>query len=167
MEEEFPPDAVDEILAQWRSVRPDLDVSPMGVVGRVHRVGARLDALLRPVFAQAGLGSGDFDVLATLRRNGPDRPLTPTELMDSMMVTSGATTKRLDRLERAGLVRRSPSPADGRVRLVSLTGAGLALVDELIARHVANEERLLAGLDAQERRLLADLLRRLGHGLPD
>lgn len=161
------PDAVDLILDQWRRERPDLDTSPMGVVGRIHRVGARLDALLRPVFRDHGLGDGEFDVLATLRRSGPGTPLTPTELTASMMVTSGAASKRIDRLERAGLVRRTPSKDDGRVRLVSLTAAGLRLVDEAVAQHVANEARLLTGLDAEERDTLATLLRKLGQALPD
>lgn len=160
------PDAVDRILEQWRRERPDLDPSPMGVIGRLHRVGARLDALLRPVFAEHGLSDGEFDVLATLRRSGPDRPLSPTELMDSMMVTSGATTKRVDRLERAGLVRRTASPDDGRGRLVSLTQEGRRRVDTLVAAHLANEDRLLGGLDDRERRALADLLRKLGQTLP-
>lgn len=161
------PDAVDRILEQWRDQRPDLDPSPMGVIGRLHRVGARLNALLLPVFREHGLGEGEFDVLATLRRSGIDHALTPSELMSSMMVTSGATTKRIDRLERAGLVRRSPSTQDGRVRLVSLTEAGLRLVDTAVAQHLANEDRLLAGLEPDQRATLADLLRRLGQTLPD
>src|SRR5919107_3823238 len=99
------PDAVDRIAEQWARERPDLDVAPMLVVGRLHRAADLLDQELRTVFAQADLGNGDFDVLASLRRAGAPYRLTPTELTASLMVTSGAVTKRVDRLERAGLVR--------------------------------------------------------------
>jgi DNA-binding MarR family transcriptional regulator len=133
----------------------------MRVIGRIHRVGALLDAGLRPVFAEAGLGNGDFDVLATLRRAGAPFTLTPTDLSASMMVTSGAVTKRIDRLEAQGLVRRTVAPDDARGRLVALTPAGRRLVDRLVERHLHNEDRLLAALDDSERHQLAALLRKL------
>lgn len=154
-------DAVDRILDQWARERPELDVSPIGVVGRLHRVGALLETGLRTLFAQHGLGNGDFDVLATLRRSGEPFRLAPGALSASMMITSGAVTKRIDRLERAGLVTRTVSVTDARGRVVGLTDEGLALVDELVERHVANEDRLLKALDAGERRHLAALLSKL------
>ncbi|GAB3708500.1 MarR family winged helix-turn-helix transcriptional regulator [Mariniluteicoccus flavus] len=153
-------DAVDRLLAQWARERPDLDTSPMGLIGRVHRLGDLLERELRPVFADAGLGNGEFDVLATLRRMGPPHRATPTELGAQMMVTSGAVTKRIDRLVSAGLVGRETCATDGRGREISLTDAGLRLIDDLVARHVANEERLLAGLSADDREALAAILRR-------
>ena len=160
-------DAVDRIVAQWAVARPDLDVSPMTVVGRIHRAAAALDVRLRATFAEYGLADGEFDVLATLRRSGPGAPyrLTPGELSDSMMVTSGAVTKRVDRLERAGLVSREVSAADGRGRVITLTEAGRALGDEALAAHVANEDALLDPLSGAERVRLADLLRKLLVGL--
>lgn len=158
-------DHVGRILEQWATERPDLDVSPMGVIGRLHRLAQRLDAELHPVFAAAGLGDGDFDILATLRRAGAPHRLTPGDLAATSMVTSGAVTKRVDRLERAGLVTREANPADGRSRVVGLTPRGLELVDRLVEQHVANEHRLLAGLDAGERRQLAGLLERWGKHL--
>ncbi len=154
-------DAVDRIAAQWASERPDLDAGPMRVIGRLHRVAAALEVELRPVFSEAGLGSGDFDVLATLRRAGEPFTLTPTELSATMMVTSGAVTKRIDRLEERGLVRRAVSPQDGRGRLIALTPAGRRLVDRLVERHLANEDRLLTPLDKGERDQLGALLRKL------
>lgn len=154
-------DAVDRIIEQWAEQRPDVDVSPIGVIGRLHRVGALLDTGLRRTFAGHGLGNGDFDVLASLRRAGAPYRLTPGELSDSMMVTSGAVTKRIDRLERAGLVARSVSERDARGRVVELTPEGLRLVDRLVVEHVANEDRLLRALDADERRRLAGLLSKL------
>lgn len=162
-----PPDHVGVILEQWAAERPDLDVSPMGVIGRLHRLAAVLDQRLRPVFADAGLGDGDFDVLATLRRAGAPHELGPGVLAERTMVTSGAVTKRVDRLEREGLVTRTVAAHDARARVVRLTEAGLAVVDRLVAEHVANEHRLLAGLTPAERTRLADLLERWGRTLED
>jgi DNA-binding MarR family transcriptional regulator len=154
-------DAVDRFAEQWARERPDLDVGPMMVVGRLHRVAELLDQELRTVFAQADLGNGDFDVLAALRRSGAPFRLTPTELAGATMVTSGAVTKRVDRLIGQGLVERTVSETDGRGRVVALTPEGKALQERLHPQHLANEERLLAPLDADERRQLADLLSKL------
>lgn len=161
------PDAVDRIVSQWAHQRPDLDVSPMLVIGRLHRVADRLDAALRSTFADAGLGDGEFDVLATLRRAGSPHTLSPSQLAASMMVTSGATTKRIDRLERRGLVSRSRCDTDGRGRSVTLTDAGARLVDEVVERHVANEARLLEPFSVDERTTLANLLSRWMVALED
>jgi DNA-binding MarR family transcriptional regulator len=159
------PDHVDAILAQWARERPDLDASPIGLIGRLHRLADVLNVELRKVFAEEGIGDGDFDVLVTLRRHGAPYELTPSELGASTMVTSSAVTKRIDRLERAGLVTRTVSEADGRSRRIRLTGDGVALVDRLMGRHVANEQRLVSGLTPRERAQLADLLRRWGQHL--
>ena len=156
-----PQDAVDRITAQWARERPDLDVGPMSVIGRVSRLAEVLDQRLRPVFADAGLGNGDFDVLASLRRSGDPFRLTPTELSATMMVTSGAVTKRVDRLEREGLVARTVNDADARGRVIALTPAGRALVERVHPLHLANEDTLLGALDARERTQLAGLLRTL------
>ncbi len=158
-------DHVGRIMAQWATQRPDLDVSPMGVIGRLHRLSTLLHEELRPIFAEAGLGDGDFDVLATLRRSDPPHELTPGQLAASTMVTSGAITKRIDRLERAGLVRRTVADDDGRSRRISLTERGFALVDDLVERHVANEHRLVAELSEDERSRLALLLETWGRRL--
>ncbi|MEW1911594.1 MarR family transcriptional regulator [Kitasatospora sp. NPDC085895] len=160
-------DHVDTVLAQWARQRPDLDVSPMAVIGRLKRVVAAFEPEMRRTFAAHGLDAASFDVLATLRRNGPDHPLTPAELMRSAMVTSGAVTQRLDRLQANGLVTRSPSPTDGRVVLVSLTDKGLALIDGALPDHLATEERLLAALDPAARDGLAATLRTLLETLED
>ena len=159
------PDHVGRIMEQWGAQRPDLDVSPMGIIGRLHRLAIRLDAELRTVFAEAGLSDGDFDVLACLRRSDPPHELTPSDLVASTMVTSGAITKRIDRLERAGLVTRTVSAADGRSRRIALTEKGFRLVDDLVEKHVAKEHRLVAGLDDLERARLAHLLEAWGRSL--
>jgi DNA-binding MarR family transcriptional regulator len=159
------PDHVDKILEQWARERPDLDASPIGLIGRLHRLADVLNAELRSVFAEAGLGDGDFDVLVTLRRHGSPYELTPSELAATTMVTSSAVTKRIDRLERAGLVTRTVSTEDARSRRIRLTDAGFELVDRLMSRHVANEQRLVSGLSERDRAQLAAILRRWGQAL--
>ena len=139
----------------------------MGVVGRLARVQRLVEGELRATFARHDLDPASFDVLATLRRNASAGALTPAGLMRSGMVTSGAITQRLDRLEERGLVRRVPSGSDRRSVLVSLTASGLALVDAALPDHVATEDRLLAGLDAAQREQLASTLRTLLEHLGD
>src|SRR5690606_32804451 len=114
------PDRVARIMSAWRRERPDLDTNPQGIIGRLHRLGDALTRELVPVYNSHGLGEGDFDVLATLRRTGAPFELQPSELALHTMVTSGAMTKRIDRLEAAGLVTRRPSGTDGRARVVAL-----------------------------------------------
>ncbi|MFF8377883.1 MarR family winged helix-turn-helix transcriptional regulator [Streptomyces sp. NPDC015661] len=155
------PDAIAAIVDQWKRERPDLDASPMLVIGRLFRLTQMLDQQLRPPFADAGLGSGDFDLLAALRRTGAPYALSAGELSRTVLVTTGAITKRVDRLEARGLVARTVDEADSRGRLITLTPEGVALTDELIAVHLDNQRRLLAGLDGDEREQLADLLARL------
>ena len=152
-------DHVDRILAQWATERPELDVSPVGVIGRLHRIADRLRVELVALYERYGLGEGEFDVLATLRRSGEPYELAPGALAQRTMVTTGAVSKRLDRLEAAGLIRRRSSELDGRSRVVGLTEAGLAGIDEAFAAHMRNEARLLEGLDAAQRAQLADLLK--------
>jgi DNA-binding MarR family transcriptional regulator len=155
------PDAVDRIAEQWARERPELDVGPMLLVGRIHRLAELLDQELRLVFAQADLGNGDFDVLASLRRAGAPYELSPTELASTTMVTSGAVTKRVDRLVKQGLVERSASETDGRGRVIALTRKGKQVQERLHPQHLANEERLVSALDDDERRQLGDLLSKL------
>jgi DNA-binding MarR family transcriptional regulator len=158
-------DHVGRIMEQWRRERPDLDPSPMGVIGRLHRLADALHAELRPIFAEAGLSDGDFDVLASLRRAGAPYELTPGELAATTMVTSGAVTKRVDRLEEKGYVTRSVSAADARSRRIRLTERGIALIDELVPVHLENERRLLAGMTELERSRLAGILESWGRSL--
>ncbi len=158
-------DHVATVVEQWAAERPDLDASPILVIGRIHRIGAALTPELVEVYARHGLGEGDFDVLATLRRQGAPFALTPGELGERTMVTSGAVSKRVDRLEARGLVQRRPSPSDGRSRRVVLTPRGRRVIDAAMEEHLANEARLLAGLEPHERAALGDLLGRLAVSL--
>ncbi|WP_433236151.1 MarR family winged helix-turn-helix transcriptional regulator [Streptosporangium sp. CA-135522] len=160
-------DHVDRVLEQWGAQRPDLDVSPMAVIGRLSRLSRLIDAELRGTFGAHGLDAASFDVLATLRRSEPPHRLTPAELMRASMITSGAVTQRLDRLEARGLVTRTPSETDGRVVHVTLTDEGRALIDRALPDHVATENRLLAALASGQRDALAGGLRDLLESLGD
>lgn len=154
------PDAVDQILAQWNRERPDLDVSAMGPLGRLARLRTHLSREIDASLAAHGLNSSTFDVLATLRRSGEPFRLSPSDLMATMMVTSGTMTNRIDQLEKQGLVKRLPNPDDRRGLIVALTPKGRSLVDEAVTAHVANQERLMAALTAEERQAIDMLLRR-------
>lgn len=154
-------DAVEQILRQWSSERPDLDVSAMGVFGRLSRAAGLLKKSLAQTFGRYGLNGGEFDVLATLRRAGEPYGLTPTDLYRSMMLSSAAMTNRIDRLEERGLVAREPDPDDRRGVRVRLTTEGLELIEGAVTAHVEGEERLLDALSEEERQHLAELLGKL------
>ena len=155
-------DRAAKAVEQWARERPDLDVTPMLVLGRLNEASSLIAReRLAPLFARFGLQAGEFDVLATLRRSGQPYALTPTALYEATMVTSGAMTNRLDRLEKANLILRGPHPNDRRGIVVQLTEKGLALIDEALTAHVANEHEILAGLSSAERETLAQLLEKL------
>ena len=152
---------MDYIQAQWAQEKPDLDTTPMGVIGRISRISRHLDQLLQREYSKFNLNGGEFDVLATLRRAGRPYQLTPTQMFNSLMLSSGAMTNRLDRLEEVGLIKRMPNPNDRRGILVTLTQQGLALIDEAYPAHIANEDNILAPLTQADRDALTDLLRKI------
>ncbi len=154
----MPLDHVARIQAEWARERPDLDVSPQGVIGRLHRLAGHLTEQLLVVYRRFGLSEGDFDVLATLRRAGEPFERAPGELAQFTMVTTGAMTKRVDRLERDGLVTRRRSTTDGRGRVVALTPAGRELIDAAFTEHMHNERRLLDELSTEDAAALEALL---------
>lgn len=159
------PDHVDGILAQWRHERPELDVGPIGLFGRLLRSAHLADSALAEGIAPHGLQPGWFDLLAALRRSGPPYELNPTKLMQTTLLSSGGMTKRLDRLDEAGLVERRPDRSDRRGTLVRLTRRGKAIIDRAVETHTRNEDRLLRSLTPADRRALDDLLRKLLAGL--
>ncbi|MFJ3925310.1 MarR family winged helix-turn-helix transcriptional regulator [Streptomyces sp. NPDC090022] len=152
------PDHVARIQAEWARERPDVDVTPQGVFGRLHRLAALLTEQLCVVYRRYGLSEGEFDVLAALRRAGDPFERAPGELAAFTMVTTGAMTKRVDRLEREGLVTRRRAADDGRGRVVALTPAGRDLIDQAFTEHMRNERRLLDDLGPHEAAQLQALL---------
>jgi DNA-binding MarR family transcriptional regulator len=157
----IPRDSVDRLIAGWSRVRPELDFAPLGIVARLARARAHIDAALEAVFAQHGLSDPSFAVLVTLVRL--DRPdgVAQRTLMDELGLTSGTISVRMDRLEEQGLVERRPDAGDRRSTLIVLTDRGQALFEAVAPAHLENERRLLVALDAGEQEVLATLLRKL------
>jgi DNA-binding MarR family transcriptional regulator len=154
-------DQIDRILKQWDDERPDLDASGLSVMGRVVRLCKHIEADLRRSLAPLGLDPSSFDVLAALRRQGDPYSLSPTELRLAAILTSGAMTNRIDRLEERGLVERSADPKDRRALRVHLTAAGLDLIDQALEVRFSTAEELTSRLTAGEVDELARLLRKL------
>jgi len=154
-------DHVDMILNQWHQAMPELDPSPMAVIGRMGRLDKLMTDELNQLFRQFGLNFGEFDVLATLRRSGEPYRLTPGQLLETLMLTSGAMTNRLDKLEQRQLIQRMPDPEDRRAVQVQLTEQGLELISKAVVAHVENEKRMLSALSASEQQQLAGLLKKL------
>jgi DNA-binding MarR family transcriptional regulator len=158
-------DHVDALRALWARALPDVDTTGMAIFGRARRISRRLSAEIDPILKRYGLDGGQFYVLAALRRAGPPFALRPTEIFRSLMISSGGLTNRLDRLEKAGLIRRRPSPEDARSELAELTSKGRRLIEEAFRADMAAEARLLTGLSAREREDLAGLLQKLSVSL--
>jgi DNA-binding MarR family transcriptional regulator len=151
---------------QWARERPDLPILPVETVGRLLDAAARvIRDHMNPFLAEAGLHVGEFDVLTPLRRAGEPYTLSPTQLYELAMISSGGMTNRLDRLESAGLVERRPDPHDRRGRQIALTAAGKRAIDDLIGPMVALEERLISVLTPAEQKTLNALLKKLLTGL--
>src|SRR5262245_9336519 len=154
-------DHVDRLRAQWAAELPDLDTSPMAVLGRIYRLSRLVSPSIEALFAEHGLDRGEFDVIATLRRSGKPYRLTPTDLYTALMIASGSLTHRLGRLEQAGLIARRPSEDAGRSLAVELTAKGKRVAEEAFRADMANEKTFLSGIDRAEREQLAALLRKL------
>ncbi len=154
-------DPVDAIIDQWAVVRPDLDTAAMEVFGRIHRLSRAMGDRTEKAYARFGVARGEFDVLATLRRAGEPYTLSPRQLSSTLMLTTGGMTGRLDKLERAGLLRRSPDPHDRRGLQVTLTEEGLSRIDEAVGVGLAAQTEALAALGTEKAGQLADLLREL------
>lgn len=159
-------DRAEVAVKQWAKERPDLPSLPIAAIGRLLDAAARvIRDHMNPLLAEAGIQVGEFDVLTPLRRSGAPYILSPTQLYESAMISSGGMTDRLDRLERAGLVERRPDPKDRRGRQIALTTAGKRVIDEMIGRMVTKEANMLSVLTQTEQRQLNALLKKLLTGL--
>ena len=154
-------DPIDDMLDQWRTERPDLDLAPMAVFGRIAVLARVLEVRVEKVFAEHGLRQGEFDVLTALRRSGPPYTLIPSELSAMLMMSRAGMTNRIDRLAAAGFVERTLDPADRRSFRISLTDAGREVIDETMTDHAANLTTIAAGLSATELRDLGAALGKL------
>jgi DNA-binding MarR family transcriptional regulator len=154
-------DHVDRIISQWNKARPDLEVGPMETIGRLSRLAAKLRSEMEKTWKVYGLNPASFDVLATLRRSGKPEGLSPGEMLDLTMVTSGTMTNRIDQLVKADLVERVPNPEDKRGFLIRLTQQGFATIENAVGDHVETQHRLLKGLSAAQRDSLNGLLKAL------
>ncbi|MDK9779062.1 MULTISPECIES: MarR family winged helix-turn-helix transcriptional regulator [unclassified Vibrio] len=144
-------DAIDRVVTQWAKEKPDLDTEPMAIMGRLMRIAKHMENHVAEVHKRYDLKMGEFDVLATLRRSGEPYRLTPSELISSMMLTSGAMTNRLDKLEKKGLIDREHSKEDRRSVAVQLTSKGFELIDALIEQHLQAQHELMGSLTSDER----------------
>src|SRR5947209_12925803 len=153
------PDWIDQIVGRLSELQPGLPVDAYHVTGRISRIAARIAQREDEVFGRYGLTRGDVGVLSALRISPPPHTLSPTQLFRGLMLSSAGMTKRLDRLEQRGLIKRNPDPSDRRGITIHLTDSGRRLVARAVAENTKNEATLLAGLSGKERRVLADLLR--------
>ncbi|TFD39932.1 MarR family transcriptional regulator [Cryobacterium sp. TMT1-19] len=152
---------VDRILDQWHSEKPDLDVSPMAVIGRLTRAAVAVESRLAKTFARHALDSASFDVLATLLRSGAPYRIAPIELARDAMISTSAVAQRLNKLETRGLVSREANPNDGRGTLVALTDSGRELIEAALPDHLETEHAIIAALSVEEQANLAVLLQRI------
>ncbi|WP_340616231.1 MarR family winged helix-turn-helix transcriptional regulator [Xenorhabdus entomophaga] len=150
-------DHVDRLLIQWEQQRPDLDPSSMGVIGRLCRVNKIIEQRLQHAFKEHGLSAIEFDILATLRRN--NMPMTPTEMYQSVMLTSGAMSTRIEHMVQRGLIERTANEEDRRSCKIFLTPEGKALIDKAVESHLENQKNILESLTETQQEQLATLLR--------
>lgn len=158
-------DAVDRLVAQWAREKPDLETEPMAIMGRLLRVSKYMETQVAQLHKQYGLTFGEFDVLATLRRSGKPFQLTPSELIDSMMLTSGAMTNRLDKLTSKGLITRQSNQSDRRSLPVQLTKQGIVLIDRILEEHVQMQGQLVKGLSQEQKKQINQNLKCLMYEL--
>ncbi|MEZ8046728.1 MarR family winged helix-turn-helix transcriptional regulator [Vibrio sp. 10N.237.312.C02] len=151
-------DAIDRVVEQWAKEKPELETEPMAMMGRIMRIAKYMETQVAELHKNYDMKLGEFDVLATLRRSGKPYQLTPSELIGSMMLTSGAMTNRLDKLEAKGLISREHSKEDRRSVSVQLTKDGLILIDQMMTEHVEMQKKLVKSLSASQKKNANQLL---------
>ncbi|WP_313460282.1 MarR family transcriptional regulator [Achromobacter sp.] len=154
-------DLVDQVISQWSAECPTQDFGAMAVIARVFRLNAFAVRDVNRSFRRYNLHQGEFDVLATLYRTGAPHAMNPQKLVEALLLTSGAMTNRLDRLEQAGLLVRNPNPDDRRGVIVSLTAEGLRVIKLVLKDYLKELNELLDPLSPSERKQMAGLLKKL------
>ena len=153
-------DVVDRLIGKWREARPDLDPSPLEVVGRVIVLAQHLERSVEGALEKHKLTLGQFDILATLRRHGKKGGLSPTQLLESVVLSSGGMTARLDALAFAGYIARKPNPDDRRMVVIEMTSKGRRVIENATKTRFKEAKDSLPPLDATEMTTLTGLLRR-------
>lgn len=153
-------DEIDKKIEQWLSQMPQLDTQPMAITSRLLRISKYMNDQLSSSFDQYEISSAGFDVLATLLRSGPPHTLSPNQLLEQMLITSGTMTSRIDLLEKRQLVKRQVNKTDKRGVDVSLTPKGLILIEEMIIKHTEHQRKLVSVFSDEEQAQIEQLLRK-------
>ena len=154
-------DSIATFMAQWRAEKPGLDVSPLGVLGRIQRLSIYLRDRAEEWLKPMDLTWESFSILAALRRSGKPYELRPTDMYREALLSSGAITNRIDGVERKGWVERRPDTVDRRVTIVRLTPAGKVVIDKALDMHFRELSKLLGGMTRADRDELGTLLGKL------
>lgn len=154
-------DLIDTLIYEWKQERPELDSSAMEIVGRILKLSKLLERRASEALSSYNIHYTDLDVLATIRRSGTPYELTPSQLMKSVLITSGAMTALLNRLEKLELIYRSTNSSDGRVKLVGLSLKGSKLIDEAIETRFIEASESIKILNKTESTALSSLLKKL------
>lgn len=152
------------IVREWRRERPDVDLTAFIIAAAIKQIDQQTEAEFRRVSARMNIGPGDLRVLFALRRSGVENPRRPTDLFQSLLVSSGAVTKQVDRLESQGLVERLPDPGYQRGSLIRLTGRGVGVADAAIEAICSDQTTIgaaISSLSEQDREVGKQFLQRL------
>lgn len=154
-------DQIDRIVALWQQTRPDLELDSTQVIGRIVRLEYFISRRVLQNLAHYELNVGEFDVLAALRRHPPTFQLSPNQLQSMVLISSGALTNRINRLESRGLVSRAQADHDKRGVIVTLTETGFKVIEDAVSHHLAAEAELATTLSSEEQQQLAMLLKKM------
>lgn len=154
-------DIIDILIAEWEKERPELDAEAMHVVGRILKLSNILEKRTNKALKNNNIYYTDLDVLATIRRSGAPYELSPKQLMESVLITSGAMTALLNRLIKLDLIYRAPNTQDGRVKLAGLTEKGIKIIDEAIVLRFKDAKSAVEVFNKEEHDNLANLLKKL------
>lgn len=154
-------DQIDRIMGLWQQVRPDLDLASTAVIGRIVRLEYFITRRVLQDLAHYDLNVGEFDVLAALRRHPPSFQLSPNQLQTMVLISSGALTNRVNRLESRGLVSRAQAEHDRRGVIVTLTEQGFNVLEASVKHHLAAEAELVGHLSLDEQQQMATLLKKM------
>jgi len=157
--------SLETLVQQWERERPDLDVTAFWFVGAIMQLAQKFENAFRDLAKERfDIGAGDLRVLLALRRSGPPYAMRATDLFESLLLTAGAVTKQVDRLEMQGYVERIREHGHRGQRLVALTAAGVRVtneVQEIIATSFCNIAPIVMALAPEKARLITSTLQRI------